>query len=94
MLVGSCFRSTPQIARILRAGSARGVSILASIAELVAYSITCAYNFRLGAQRSPRTHSPGYGSRPRSVATRRPPWWGIAKKLQQTDLGLSCSFIK
>lgn len=48
VLVGSCFRSTPQIARIIRAKSARGVSLTASIAELVAYSITCAYNFRLG----------------------------------------------
>lgn len=53
MLVGSCFRSTPQIARIVRAGSARGVSILASIAELIAYSITCAYNFRLGPSTPP-----------------------------------------
>lgn len=49
MLIGSCFRSTPQIARILKAKSARGVSLFASIAELVAYSITCAYNMRLGA---------------------------------------------
>jgi PQ loop repeat len=49
VLVGSCFRSTPQIARIVRAGSARGVSLTASIAELIAYSITCAYNMRLGA---------------------------------------------
>lgn len=48
VLVGSCFRSTPQIARIIRAKSARGVSLTASIAELLAYSITCAYNFRLG----------------------------------------------
>lgn len=53
VLVGSCFRSTPQIARIVRAGSARGVSILASIAELIAYSITCAYNFRLGPSTPP-----------------------------------------
>lgn len=48
VLLGSCFRSTPQIARILRANSAAGVSLTASVAELVAYSITCAYNFRLG----------------------------------------------
>lgn len=53
VLVGSCFRSTPQIARIVRAGSARGVSVLASIAELIAYSITCAYNFRLGPSTPP-----------------------------------------
>lgn len=48
VLVGSCFRSTPQIARIMKANSAAGVSLMASVAELVAYSITCAYNFRLG----------------------------------------------
>lgn len=48
VLVGSCFRSTPQIARIMKANSARGVSLVASLAELVAYSITCAYNLRLG----------------------------------------------
>ena len=48
VLAGSCFRSTPQIARILKANSARGVSLFASVAELVAYSITCAYNLRLG----------------------------------------------
>ena len=54
VLVGSCFRSTPQIARIIRAGSARGVSLTASIAELIAYSITCAYNMRLGAPWSHR----------------------------------------
>lgn len=48
VLVGSCFRSTPQIARILKANSARGVSLFAVVAELVAYSISCAYNLRLG----------------------------------------------
>jgi uncharacterized protein with PQ loop repeat len=51
VLVGSCFRSAPQIARILKANSARGVSLVAVIAELIAYSITCAYNMRLGAHR-------------------------------------------
>ena len=57
VLIGSCFRSTPQIARIVRAGSARGVSLTASIAELIAYSITCAYNMRLGASRWHRVPS-------------------------------------
>lgn len=57
MLVGSCFRSTPQILRIIKADSAAGVSLFASIAELVAYSITCAYNMRLGAVTQSK-HSP------------------------------------
>ena len=49
MLVGACFRSIPQILRILRAKSATGVSLSANIAELLAYSITVAYNSRNGA---------------------------------------------
>ncbi len=57
VLVGSCFRSTPQILRIIKADSAAGVSLFASIAELVAYSITCAYNMRLGAV-THSNHSP------------------------------------
>ena len=54
VLLGACFRSIPQILRIVRAKSASGVSLSANIAELLAYSITVAYNLRLGAQRSAR----------------------------------------
>ena len=49
VLVGACFRSIPQILRILRAKSATGVSLSANISELLAYSIAVAYNVRLGA---------------------------------------------
>ena len=52
MLVGSCFRSIPQILRIMRARSASGVSLSANISELLAYSIAVAYNLRLGAERT------------------------------------------
>ena len=49
VLVGACFRSVPQILRILRARSAEGVSLTSNVAELLAYSITIAYNLRRGA---------------------------------------------
>ncbi len=49
VLLGACFRSIPQILRIVRAKSASGVSLSANIAELLAYSISVAYNLRLGA---------------------------------------------
>jgi uncharacterized protein with PQ loop repeat len=49
VLLGSCFRSMPQIARIVRNRSVEGLSLLAVAAELVAYSIMVAYNTRLGA---------------------------------------------
>ncbi len=52
VLLGACFRSVPQILRIVRAKSASGVSLSANIAELLAYSITVAYNLRLGAHRA------------------------------------------
>jgi mannose-P-dolichol utilization defect 1 len=48
VLAGSCVRSLPQIIKIVRARSVTGLSLAANAAELVAYSITFAYNFRLG----------------------------------------------
>lgn len=47
-MVGACFRSVPQILRIVRAKRATGVSLTSNVVELLAYSITMAYNFRLG----------------------------------------------
>lgn len=48
VLAGACVRSVPQILRILRAKAATGVSLTSNIVELLAYSITIAYNFRQG----------------------------------------------
>ena len=48
VLAGSCVRSVPQIVKIVRARSVTGLSLAANAAELIAYSITFAYNFRLG----------------------------------------------
>lgn len=48
VLAGACVRSLPQILRIVRAKAATGVSLTSNIAELLAYSITIAYNFRQG----------------------------------------------
>jgi mannose-P-dolichol utilization defect 1 len=48
VLAGSCIRSVPQIVKIVRARSVTGLSLAANAAELVAYSITFAYNYRLG----------------------------------------------
>ncbi|CAL5223684.1 g6235 [Coccomyxa viridis] len=46
VLLGSCTRSVPQIVRIVKNRSADGVSMAAQYAELIAYSITLAYNLR------------------------------------------------
>jgi mannose-P-dolichol utilization defect protein 1 len=48
VLAGSCIRSVPQIIKIVRARSVTGLSLAANAAELIAYSITFAYNYRLG----------------------------------------------
>lgn len=48
VLCGACIRSLPQILRIQRAKAATGVSLTSNMAELIAYSITIAYNFRQG----------------------------------------------
>ena len=48
MLLGSCNRSVPQIIKIVQNKSVEGLSLAANGAELLAYSITFAYNWRLG----------------------------------------------
>ncbi|KAL0022257.1 hypothetical protein WJX77_010913 [Trebouxia sp. C0004] len=47
VLAGSCVRSFPQILRMGKNKSAQGVSLTSNIAELVAYTITVAYNLHL-----------------------------------------------
>ncbi|CAK0740472.1 hypothetical protein CVIRNUC_001253 [Coccomyxa viridis] len=46
VVLGSTTRSVPQILRILRNKSADGLSLAAQYSELIAYSITLAYNLR------------------------------------------------
>ncbi len=46
MLLGSCVRSVPQIIKIVQNKSVEGLSLAANGAELLAYSITFAYNWR------------------------------------------------
>ncbi|BDA48719.1 probable mannose-P-dolichol utilization defect 1 protein homolog [Coccomyxa sp. Obi] len=48
VVAGSFARSVPQIVRILKNKSAEGISLAAQYAELVAYSITVAYNLDHG----------------------------------------------
>lgn len=45
-LVGSCFRSVPQIVKILQAGSAEGLSLTSNLMELLCYTVTVAYNMQ------------------------------------------------
>ncbi|GFR42197.1 hypothetical protein Agub_g3087 [Astrephomene gubernaculifera] len=48
-LVGSCFRSVPQIAAILRAGgSTEGLSLASNVVELACFTVTVAYNVQQG----------------------------------------------
>ena len=46
VLLGSCIRSVPQIIKIVQNKSVQGLSLAANGAELLAYSITFAYNWR------------------------------------------------
>jgi|APCry1669189241_1035207.scaffolds.fasta_scaffold231737_2 mannose-P-dolichol utilization defect 1 len=46
VLLGSCVRSVPQIIKIVQNKSVEGLSLAANGAELLAYSITFAYNWR------------------------------------------------
>lgn len=46
VLLGSCIRSVPQIIKIVQNKSVEGLSLAANGAELLAYSITFAYNWR------------------------------------------------
>ncbi|KAK9917396.1 hypothetical protein WJX75_003898 [Coccomyxa subellipsoidea] len=48
VVAGSFTRSVPQIVRILKNKSVKGISLAAQYAELVAYSITVAYNLDHG----------------------------------------------
>lgn len=45
-LVGSCFRSVPQILKILQTGSAEGLSLTSNLMELLCYTVTVAYNMQ------------------------------------------------
>ncbi|KAL6756521.1 hypothetical protein V8C86DRAFT_2647007 [Haematococcus lacustris] len=45
VLVGSCFRSVPQIVKSLRAGSAEGLSLTSNVSEMLCYTVMVAYNF-------------------------------------------------
>ncbi|KAG2430659.1 hypothetical protein HYH02_013657 [Chlamydomonas schloesseri] len=47
-LVGSCFRSVPQIAVIIKSGSAEGLSLTSNLVELLCFTITVAYNMQQG----------------------------------------------
>ncbi|KAG2438499.1 hypothetical protein HXX76_005050 [Chlamydomonas incerta] len=47
-LVGSCFRSVPQIAIILKSGSAEGLSLTSNLVELLCFTVTVAYNMQQG----------------------------------------------
>lgn len=48
VLAVSCVRSVPQIKRMKKNNSAQGVSLTSNISEMVAYTITVAYNLHLG----------------------------------------------
>lgn len=48
----------PQILRIVKAKRATGVSLTSNVVELLAYSITMAYNFRLGTSSVVQTLDP------------------------------------
>ena len=48
VLLGSLVRSLPQCIRIVKSKSAEGVSLSAVVAELVAFTITIAYNIQRG----------------------------------------------
>lgn len=48
VLLGSLVRSLPQCIRIVKSNSAEGVSLSAVVAELVAFTITIAYNVQRG----------------------------------------------
>ncbi|GIL64191.1 hypothetical protein Vafri_18167 [Volvox africanus] len=45
-LAGSFFRSVPQIAVILRTGSAEGLSLTSNLMELLCFTVTVAYNIQ------------------------------------------------
>ncbi|GIL64190.1 hypothetical protein Vafri_18167 [Volvox africanus] len=47
-LAGSFFRSVPQIAVILRTGSAEGLSLTSNLMELLCFTVTVAYNIQQG----------------------------------------------
>ncbi|KAG2483636.1 hypothetical protein HYH03_017514 [Edaphochlamys debaryana] len=47
-LIGSCFRSVPQIAIILKTGSAEGLSLTSNLMELICFTISVAYNVQQG----------------------------------------------
>lgn len=44
VMVGSLFRSVPQIIKVLQHGSTEGLSLTSYIVELCCYSVTIAYN--------------------------------------------------
>ena len=48
VIAGSLFRSVPQIVRIVRRGSAQGVSALSHWLELLGITVICAYNVAKG----------------------------------------------
>ncbi|GLC45008.1 PQ-loop repeat-containing protein 3 [Pleodorina starrii] len=47
-LVGSFFRSVPQIALILKTGSAEGLSLTSNLVELACFTVSVAYNIQQG----------------------------------------------
>lgn len=47
-IVGSCFRSVPQIVKVFQSRSAEGLSLTANVVELICYTIIVAYNIQQG----------------------------------------------
>jgi hypothetical protein len=47
-MIGSLFRSVPQIVKILQARSVEGLSLMSNVVELCCYTIVIAYNLNLG----------------------------------------------
>lgn len=43
-MIGSLFRSVPQILKILQARSVEGLSLMSNVVELCCYTIVIAYN--------------------------------------------------
>lgn len=48
VLAASCFRSVPQIVKIIQNKSAEGLSIFSCFSELLCYTVVVAYNFNRG----------------------------------------------
>ena len=82
VLLGSLVRSLPQCIRIVKSKSAEGVSLSAVVAELVAFTITIAYNVQRG--------KPFWHAWPALYLFLKQSWLPASPLLPVSSLGSAC----